>query len=62
MLLTKSMQENILYRKEYGRNLNDYSNVYRLLKDVAEQFERFGMVAVLVGSFLGGTRFRPMET
>jgi hypothetical protein len=44
MSLTDSLlQENVLYRQEYGRNLNNYSNVYRLPAD-DEEFERLGTI------------------
>ena len=38
--LTSSMQRQI-YRQEYGRNLNNYSDVYRLPAD-EEELERLG--------------------
>jgi hypothetical protein len=42
--LTESMRANILYRQEYGRGLNNYSEIYRLPVD-DEEFERLGTVA-----------------
>ena len=42
--LTDSMRANILYRQEYGRGLNNYSEIYRLPVD-DEEFERLGTLA-----------------
>lgn len=42
--LTESMETSILYRQEYGRGLNNYSEIYRLPAD-DEEFERLGTVA-----------------
>lgn len=39
--VTSSMQSQI-YRQEYGRNLNNYSDVYRLPAD-EEELERLGV-------------------
>jgi len=41
MSLTESMQRHLLYRHEYGRSLNNYSEIYRLPVD-DEEFERLG--------------------
>lgn len=47
--VTSSMREQI-YRQEYGRNLNNYSDVYRLPAD-EEELERLGGVDHLTRSY-----------
>ena len=44
--VTESMQANI-YRQEYGRGLNNYSDVYRLPAD-EEELERLGPSLLII--------------
>ncbi|KIM37774.1 hypothetical protein M413DRAFT_448286 [Hebeloma cylindrosporum] len=57
--LTDSMRETILYRHEYGRGLNNYSEIYRLPVD-DEEFERLDIQHAMFVDIMGGKYAPPM--
>ncbi|KAF8963921.1 hypothetical protein BDZ97DRAFT_1939378 [Flammula alnicola] len=58
--MTSSMQSAI-YRREYGRNLNNYSDIYRLPAD-DEELQRLDLQHTMLSDIMGGKYVPPMAS